>query len=110
MLANIEMLSDSDVDSEATLPLPCGAVLTCQRRGAEVFCGSARLSSALQSFGFVMDKYDLRLGGAEHDLTSDAVVAFFISKAQQRDWDYVHAAPPCNTYSIARFPRIRSRS
>jgi hypothetical protein len=108
MLANIDMLSDSDVDSEATLPLP-GAV-TCQRRGAEVFCGSAHLASALEAIGFKMDKYDLARGGVEHDLTSDTVVAYFMSRAAHHDWDYVHFAPPCNTYSAARFPKIRSGS
>jgi hypothetical protein len=110
MLANIDTLSDSDVDSEATLPLPGDGQLTCRRRGAEVFCGSAHLSNALQAVGFVMDKYDLARGGAEHDLTLDTVVNHLMSRVEQHDWDYVHFAPPCNTYSVARFPRIRSGS
>jgi len=105
-MQSVNMLSDSDAESEATLPLP-GAVVTCQRHGAEVFCGSAGLSKALEAVGFVMGKYDLALGGAGHDLTSDTVVQLFMSKVTTRDWDYVHFAPPCNTYSVARFPRIR---
>lgn len=105
-MQTVNMLSDSDAESEATLPLP-GAAVTCQRHGAEFFCGSARLSKALEATGFVMDKYDLALGGAAHDLTSDTVVQHIMSKVATRDWDYVHFAPPCNTYSVARFPRIR---
>ena len=101
-------LSDSDAESldAPTLPLP-GATAR-QRRGVEVFCGSGRLATALARRGVLMDKYDLALGGAQHDLTSNEVVDDLTSKATSSEWDYGHFAPPCNTYSVARYPRIRS--
>ena len=91
-------LTDDNSDA-TTLDLPG------TRRGVEVFSGSGNLSSALLRRGLVMDQVDLAISPS-HDLTQDSVVESLCAKALSGRWCYAHFAPPCNTYSVARFPRI----
>ena len=48
--------------------------------------------------------------GATHDLCEPAVLQSLLSSIQLRAFDYVHCAPPCSSFSLARWPPVRSRA
>jgi hypothetical protein len=56
----------------------------------EIFSGSGTLSKALRLHGMLK--------------TADAI----LRQAMEDQTDYVHLSPPCNTYSNARYPKIRT--
>jgi len=92
----------SDGDEETCDPPKATA------RGLEVFAGEAVLTRNLRMVGFEVDVVELLVGGAEHDMSRMEVVASLHAKARLGTWNYGHFAPPCNTYSIARFPKLRT--
>ena len=71
----------------------------------EVFAGSGHLSEALRRVGCSVARIDIRIGGAAHDLSKGATVAAVKALRPQ----YVHLAPCCNTYSAARYPKLRTK-
>jgi hypothetical protein len=73
----------------------------------EVFAGSKNLSLALVEHGIATDTVELKDGSAANDFTLPSTVASVISKIRGGRYDYVHLAPPCNTFSRARFPPLR---
>ena len=90
---------------------PCTAIVGIRRTGGirtrEVFAGSQHLSQALQAQGCSIQPFDIAIGGQPHDLSITANV----DRLKDDDTeDYSHYAPPCNTYSICRHPKIRSSS
>jgi len=72
----------------------------------EVFAGSQNLTKALNSAGIPCLPFDIQLGGDLHDLAKEATVQRLAADPVQ----YAHYAPPCNPYSIARWPKVRSRA
>ena len=74
----------------------------------EVFSGQGGLTKALRLKGFDVTPVDVRLEPTLHDLSDPHV---FDSMSRQIEHDpelrYVHFAPPCATYSNARWPRLR---
>jgi len=46
---------------------------------------------------------------AAHDMTKCNTVTMIQNAITRESVDYVHVAVPCNTYSIARRPKIRSK-
>lgn len=72
----------------------------------EVFAGSGNLSRALQEVGFATTMVDLRYK-AEDDMSKVQTIRRLCEQVQSSGIKYVHMAPPCNTYSLARFPKIR---
>eukprot|EP00930_Biecheleria_cincta_P005055 TRINITY_DN10597_c0_g1_i2.p1 TRINITY_DN10597_c0_g1~~TRINITY_DN10597_c0_g1_i2.p1 ORF type:complete len:298 (+),score=27.00 TRINITY_DN10597_c0_g1_i2:49-942(+) len=73
----------------------------------EVFAGSGNVSNAVMQRGMHVMTWDL-LYGPQHDMSQDVVVRDLTDRAVLSGARYVHSAPPCNTYSSARWPRIRS--
>jgi hypothetical protein len=114
----IDSLSDSDcgdVDhgslSATTLQLsaPTQAMRVDDKpRSLEIFSGSGRLSAALSGQGWATDQVELSWGGAEHDMSQEPVVQKLLHGIREQRWRYVHLAPPCNTYSAARYPKLRT--
>ena len=74
-------------------------------RFAEVFSGEGALSTEFQRRGFHSLAIDYTRGGILHDISNDEVVESLKNKLLM--YHYVHFAPPCNTFSNARFPKWR---
>jgi hypothetical protein len=73
----------------------------------EVFAGSGNLSRSFARHGMQVRKVDLSMG-EEFDMSDMGKVEDIINSAI--DCKYVHFAPPCNSFSIARYPKIRPAS
>ena len=73
---------------------------------AEVFCGKGVLSRACQSYGLQIQKYDLHLNAA-HDMSSIRFAQNMAQNMLLANVVYSHFAPPCNTFSGARYPKLR---
>lgn len=105
-------LSDSDGDSDVE-PIPMRLAPTVGKRAfIEVFAGSHHLSDAFSAGGHRVFPMDVKLS-IEHDmhglsgikLLKETVAALTLETGMR---PYIHFAPPCSTYSMARFPKIRS--
>ena len=72
---------------------------------AEVFAGCGALSHAMSHRGFPTWTVDFKIGGAAHDF-SNADTAMKLAN-DLGDFNYIHFAPPCNTFSMARYPKLR---
>lgn len=75
-----------------------------QFKTLELFAGEHHLSTELANRGFTAYTMDILTG---HDLSSQKYVKYLQDDADKNTFDYVHFAPPCNTFSCARFPRLR---
>ena len=71
----------------------------------EVFAGCGNLSHAMEGHGLKALRYDLLTG---HDMHSADFVNQLLQKVDALQCKYMHLAPPCNTYSQARYPKIRT--
>jgi hypothetical protein len=80
-----------------------------KRKTYEFFSGSGNLSRALRRCGFETREIDLK-HSVEHDLASSECSAKLTEEVVSDEADYASFAPPCNTYSNARFPKIRPTS
>jgi hypothetical protein len=120
-------LSDSDADSEKTLKLNGKQQLVCNynkftelernatlRPFVEVFAGSCHLSHAFNDAGHPNYSFDVKI-----DETHNMITEKGLDLVRQKIHDlaaaggklpYIHFAPPCSTYSQARYPKIRSTS
>lgn len=115
----VDALSDDEADAgpppASTMPGQLAPVIAKQRRPfVEVFAGSCHLSQAFAAAGHATFAFDIKLD-ATHDLHSDQGIKLLMSKVQELEKKfgvrpYLHWAPPCSTYSQARFPKIRSSS
>jgi hypothetical protein len=115
MFNRVDALSDSDPEFD-DLPelvdhindVPAYPVPATPFNGIEVFSGKGNLSTALGKLDIHMDQIELLSGGASHDMSRGDVVAGLVNRCvSHRPWIYGHFAIPCNTYSAARYPRIR---
>ena len=77
-------------------------------KAVEVCSGTGNLSKCLRTLGFHVLSVDVKRF-AEHDLTKKANVDY-IKNLLDTDSSirYLHFAPPCCTYSSARWPKVRS--
>jgi hypothetical protein len=75
-------------------------------RCLEVFAGSGNLSKALVDCGLESDTVDIEYSDG-HDMSQTSTVDHLCDANDSADYKYAHLAPPCNTYSVARFPKIR---
>ena len=77
----------------------------------DVFAGSENLTAAFALQGFAVMPIDIRKG-TEFDMHGNAMPAFIKDVVMQHHKKggivYCHFAPPCSTYSSARFPKIRT--
>ena len=56
-----------------------------------------------------MTVVDTKVGGAEHDVRRDGIGRRLIERVRRGDYDVVFAAPPCESFSVAHRPQLRSR-
>ena len=98
-------LTDSEGESEAChpakVPSPC-----CCTSVAEVFSGVGVLSKACEELGLMSMQFDL-LNNESHDMSKAANMELIKSMLLTNGVKYCHFAPPCNTFSAARFPKLR---
>ena len=73
----------------------------------EVFSGSGNLSTALAAQDFHTNSIDLAIDQA-HDMSKTQVSDALAQHAERHSTFYTHMAPPCNSYSVARRPRLRT--
>jgi hypothetical protein len=71
----------------------------------EVFSGSGTLSKALRKHNFETEEIDLLRG--IHLYMSDPEIVNRLVDTSKSNMKYAHFAPPCNSYSIARYPKLR---
>ena len=94
-------LSDSAFQVEPGPPaLSEGTIL-------EVFAGSGNLSKAFRKYGYSSVKIEINTWGRNHDMSSRQVVNRIIAMINDKAFEFCHFAPPCNTYSASRYPRLR---
>ena len=121
-------LSDSDADSEKTVKLNGKQQLVCDyskfkklernatlRPFVEVFAGSCHLSHAFNDAGHPNYSFDVKLDEAHNMITEKGLdlarlKIHELKAAAGGTLPYIHFAPPCSTYSQARYPKIRSTS
>jgi hypothetical protein len=106
-------LSDSDDDGVAPRPsVPYG--IRCNLRGnrrvLDLYAGSCHLAHKLIDRGFDVVSYDVLIGKSDHDLSSYSLFKRLRDEIAQKKFVYIHAGPPCATFSQARYPKIRSVS
>ena len=78
--------------------------------GLEFFSGSNHLSSELVSSTCLQNMYVIdACHGPAHDVSDYLVVKAMCEWMRKHRPAYVHFAPPCNTFSIARHPKVRSK-
>ena len=52
---------------------------------------------------------DTKLGGRQHDVRRSAVGDKLLGRVLRGEFDFVFAAPPCESFSVAHRPQLRSR-
>ena len=112
---DFESLTDSEVEVQSEVPTrrpstPKMNPMPEPRGGkvcaAEFFAGSARLSSALRAVGVPCASFDLKIS-TQHDFSNSRKVSSMLQKVRDDNISYAHFAPPCNSFSIARWPKLR---
>ena len=71
---------------------------------------ATHLPSALAAAGFEARAVDTLIGGAQHDLTDDAVAGDYIRRIRAGHYSLVALGTPCSSYSVLREPRLRSKA
>ena len=77
-----------------------------------VFAGPGHesdLAARLRARGIAVTVVDTKVGGSEHDVRQPRVGQRLIDRVRRGDYDVVFAAPPCESYSVAHRPQLRSR-
>lgn len=66
------------------------------------------LAAFMRSLGIRAVCIDTKAGGVAHDVTRPEVAARLMGRVQAGEFAVVFAAPPCQSYSVAHRPRLRS--
>lgn len=77
-------------------------------RCLELFSGSGRLGSVLESAGWIVERDDLCLN-PDHDLLDEKLQLFLLERIASGRYQYIHCGPPCSSFSTARCPAVRTR-
>jgi hypothetical protein len=108
-----DALTDSDDEQPHGPTVPVPPTTPSDGKAApkflEVFSGGGTLTKAFTSMTFDCVAVDIVSNPAD-DLSSGSCVARLLALAVSRTFQYVHFAPPCNTFSAARFPKLRHGS
>jgi hypothetical protein len=118
----VTTLSDSDVDepppakrlkttcTPTPTPSPSDAKpATCSKpHMLHLFAGSGHLDKVFKDRGWDVTSVDILTDPENNDLSKNTVFDRILKEIRALKYDYVHAGPPCSTYSTARFPKIRS--
>ena len=104
----IGVISSNTASSSNTPPLQRGTLEGNEVVSTmEVFSGSGNLSNALGHQGFNASAIDIA-NDPEDDLANPSSVPALVEEVVHTNTRYAHLAPPCNTFSIARYPKIRT--
>jgi hypothetical protein len=111
--SRVDTLSSDSDDEKATMSsgkppqTSVQHVISKVLKTAEVFSGSGKHSKSLARRGVDTFEIDIK-HSADFDMSDAAKVTTLTNTLMIHDRrQYVHFAPPCNTYSSARHPRIR---
>ena len=77
-----------------------------------VFAGPGHesdLAARLRARGVAVTVVDTKVGGGEHDVRRQDVGERLVRRVRRGDYDVVFAAPPCESFSVAHRPQLRSR-
>ena len=77
-----------------------------------VFAGpghSSDLAARLRARGVAVTVVDTKVGGSGHDVRQAHIGQRLIDRVRRGDYDVVFAAPPCESFSVAHRPQLRSR-
>ena len=92
---------------------PGGTAIRARVRVLVVFSGPAQradgLPETLRRMGAEVTEVDTKVGGADHDLTRTEVVDALVTRVRRGEFEFVFMATPCESYSVAHVPRLRSR-
>ena len=67
------------------------------------------LAARLRARGIAVTVIDTKVGGSEHDVRRAGVGGRLLERVRRGDYDLVFAAPPCESFSVAHRPQLRSR-
>ena len=67
------------------------------------------LPAMLRKHGIRVVEIDVKVGGAEHDLTRPDVRAAILKRVQRGEFQAIFMGTPCESFSVAHRPRLRSR-
>ena len=67
------------------------------------------LAARLRARGVRVDVVDTKVGGDAHDVLRQDVGARLIARTRRGEYDMVFIATPCESYSVAHRPQLRSR-
>ena len=110
----VDCLSDDDNVANnrvvVQVPRPAPLLNGARRPFIEVFAGSCHLSDAFRKLGYQTFPIDVKISTQPDLKLGSHFVMDVISKLEAKTGlkPYIHFAPPCSTYSQARYPRIRS--
>ncbi len=77
-----------------------------------VFAGPGHehdLAAQLRARGVAVTAIDAKVGGKQHDVRRPGVGGKLLDNVRRGYYDFVFAAPPCESYSVAHKPQLRSR-
>ena len=86
------------------------------RKGAALvlFSGPADrpdgLPAMLRRAGLTVVEIDVKVGGVDHDLTRPEVAAQLLARVAAGEFDVVFIGTPCESFSVAHRPRLRTAS
>lgn len=66
------------------------------------------MARILRALGLRVVEIDTKVGGAAHDVTRKEVQEELLARIRAGEFAFVFAAPPCQSYSVAHRPRLRS--
>ena len=91
---------------------PGGTAIRARGSFLIVFSGPAGrddgLPAALRRRGAVVVEIDTKVGGADHDMTRGEVIEELMRRIRAHEFDGVFIATPCESYSVAHEPRLRT--
>ena len=67
------------------------------------------LAARLRARGVRVDVVDTKVGGAAHDVLRQDVGGRLIARTRRGEYDVVFIATPCESFSVAHRPQLRSR-
>ena len=79
-----------------------------QVHALELFCGCGQLTTAINAFaGMRCWGKDIKCSPG-HDIMREGEYKLICEAIDSNFLRYLHLAPPCNTFSMARYPKLRT--
>ena len=109
LYARVERDADAEGDEDDLMPGGDTPFARTGRQGmAELFGGTGRVAEACRRFcGSWVENWEIE-NGEECDLLNRSIVAGLMSRVRRGEFWWIRMGPPCSTFSMARFPRLRT--